>query len=107
MNETYSVKQISKMLNVSEEQVKRWIRNGSLVGELESKKQGYRVKRSDLEDFIWRHPKYKLLIPQTSNERTSDRLEVSLCSLRRTIAMLEAECNLIQNTIDILKNEES
>ena len=55
----YNVYEISKMLNVSEETVRRWIRNGKLKSECKSKKQGNVIKRNDLEDFLNNNPKYK------------------------------------------------
>lgn len=48
----YEVKDIVEMLNVHEQTVRRWIRQGDLEAVMLGRKGGYRVKASDLEAFL-------------------------------------------------------
>lgn len=107
MNECiFTIEQISKLLNVSEEQVRRWIREGKLSGKLASKKQGYRVNESDLKDFMHKNPKYRVDIQYDYDDKLVIReLESHLIGLYRTISRLQYEYDLIQRTIDRLKEE--
>lgn len=54
----YDVKEIAKKLDVCEEQVRRYIRDGSLHVIKGGKGSGYIVSEKDLDDFISKHPKY-------------------------------------------------
>lgn len=54
----YTVTQVSEMLNVDPETVRRWVRTGRLNGTLESKKSGFRIDEESLNDFISQYPKY-------------------------------------------------
>ncbi len=56
---TYNVEDISKMLNVNKETVRRWIRNGRLKATQWSKKTGNVVTEKNLMQFINENPKYK------------------------------------------------
>ena len=47
----YTIKDISKLLNVSEEQVRRWCRNGQLKSLKHSRKQGYVIEKCDFLHF--------------------------------------------------------
>ena len=51
MEKYYNVSEISKITGKSEEQVRRWIRDGKLCGERHSRKEGYRVSESNLNKF--------------------------------------------------------
>lgn len=55
---TYTVANISTMLGVTEETVRRWLRSGELHGTINSKKQGYIVEDSDLKEFVHNKTKY-------------------------------------------------
>ena len=55
----YTVKDISQCLIVSEEQVRRWCRNGKLKNVIYSKKEGYIIEGLDFIEFLDNHPKYK------------------------------------------------
>lgn len=48
-----TVEQVAGTLQVSQETVRRWIRNGELpVLDISGGRGGYRIKRSDLDAFI-------------------------------------------------------
>lgn len=52
-HEWLTVEQVAKLLVVTEETIRRWIRAGEIpVLELPSRKAGYRIRRSDLDQFI-------------------------------------------------------
>lgn len=56
---TYTVEQISEILDVAEETVRRWLRFGVLKGKMKSRKCGYRVEWKDFKEFLETHPTYK------------------------------------------------
>lgn len=49
---TYTVKDVAKRLEVSEETVRRWIRNGKLIAKRNSTKVGFKISEQDLNDFV-------------------------------------------------------
>lgn len=53
----YKVKDIACFLNVTEEQVRRWCRNGALKADKNSKKDGYIIQEYNLNIFMNEHPK--------------------------------------------------
>lgn len=55
---TYSVKEISEMLNTNPETVRRWIRKGKLDAAIKSKKSGHIVYEAALQEFLRSSPKY-------------------------------------------------
>lgn len=54
----FSVKQISSILHVNDETVRRWIREGKLSAEKGSGRQGSRVNSEQLKNFIEEHRVY-------------------------------------------------
>lgn len=54
----YNVKQISEMLGINPETVRRWIRSGKLAAEQSSKKDGNVVSQEALVSFLKEMPKY-------------------------------------------------
>ena len=54
----YNVQQISELLNVTPETVRRWIREGKLNAKQTSKKEGNVIEESDLQKFVEKVPKY-------------------------------------------------
>lgn len=55
---TYNVKEVAKMLNISEETVRRWIRSGKLKANMDSRKGGSVITENMLREFVKRTPKY-------------------------------------------------
>lgn len=55
---SYSVKEISDMLHISPETVRRWIRSGKLTAVQESRKEGNTVTEAELKKFLKSTPKY-------------------------------------------------
>ena len=54
---TYSVNEVCKRLTLlkittNEESIRRWLRTGKLKGYQNSKKEGWRVREEDLQQFI-------------------------------------------------------
>lgn len=54
----YTVFDISAMFNVNTETVRRWIRSGELKATKMSKKKGYMIMESDVEEFRNNRPKW-------------------------------------------------
>lgn len=61
----YNVDDISELLCVNKETVRRWLRSGELSGIKKSKKQGYIITEAYLEEFLDVHPKYKKIMRET------------------------------------------
>lgn len=55
---TYSSRDISRLLGVTEETVRRWARNGELDCTYSSRKDGYSIKGSEIVKFLTDHPRY-------------------------------------------------
>lgn len=58
---TYTVKEISKMLDKNPETVRRWIRDGKLKADQDSRKGGNYVTEAELQKFLKKTPKYAAL----------------------------------------------
>ena len=54
----YTVEEISELLMVNKETVRRWIRDDKLKGTRNSKKEGYTVDEFSLQEFLIDNPKY-------------------------------------------------
>ena len=55
---SFSVYQVSQMLDTNQETIRRWIRSGSLKASKSSRKGGYEIEPTTLTDFLREHPKY-------------------------------------------------
>lgn len=47
-----TIEEITQMLSVHEQTVRRWIREGQLPGVLLGRKAGYRIRESDINAFL-------------------------------------------------------
>ena len=56
----YNVKEVSQILKVSEETVRRWARSGKLSGIQKSRKDGFIFLESEIVAFLMTSPKYAL-----------------------------------------------
>ena len=54
----YTVKEVAKMMNTSEETVRRWIRSGKLKANMDSRKKGSVITDAMLREFTRNTPKY-------------------------------------------------
>lgn len=55
---TYTVKQISEILGVEQETVRRWIRSKRLKADISSRKEGNKISEDELKRFLETAPKY-------------------------------------------------
>ena len=56
--DTYTVKEVAKMMNTSEETVRRWIRSGKLKANMDSRKKGSVITDAMLREFTRNTHKY-------------------------------------------------
>ena len=100
---TYNVAEISKLLNVNKETVRRWIRSGQLKSTKKSKKDGNVVDELDLFEFVQTKPKYRNMVGvpelQISNTYISEELNYLLNNLIYERDKLNDEINKIQKII--------
>lgn len=60
--DTYTVKEVAKMMNTSEETVRRWIRSGKLKANMDSRKKGSVITDVMLREFTRNTPKYAVAL---------------------------------------------
>ena len=60
--DTYTVKEVAKMTNTSEETVRRWIRSGKLKANMDSRKKGSVITDAMLREFTRNTPKYAVAL---------------------------------------------
>lgn len=68
----YTVTQVSEMLSVDPETVRRWVRTGRLKATLENKRSGFHIDEESFNDFVNRYPKYGRVVLPTINLPTID-----------------------------------
>lgn len=107
MNELYTVKDISLLLNVDVETIRRWIRTGKLNGIKTSKKIGFIVQKDDLLDFCNKNPKYRLDMPVQVKEEfvrglCSNNFDNSLDEVKKTILQIRTELDKLEKILNSL-----
>ena len=100
----YTTKSISKLLNVSEEQVRRWCRNGKLKSVKYSKKEGYIIEEWDFIEFLDNHPKYKKVFDLSA--KLSIQKISKLYSLEKQLEKKKREIVELEIAIRELKDSE-
>lgn len=100
----YTIKSISKLLNVSEEQVRRWCRSGQLKSLKHSRKEGYVIEKCDLLAFLDDNPKYRKVLDLGSDNNALKILEIRFLETR--LDKKKKEIVELENTIKALKGSE-
>lgn len=101
----YTIKSVSKLLNVSEEQVKRWCRSGRLKSLKHSRKKGYVVEKCDFIAFLDNNPKYKKALDLGSDDNTPKKV-LEIRSLETRLDKLKKEIVELENAIKALRDSE-
>ncbi len=91
----YTVKEVANMLNVTEEQVRRWIRSGELNSTINSKKEGHRISEDDLKAFVKIRSKYTKIIFVEVDDTRAEYLQ----TLTYYLDMLMAERDRLEKRI--------
>lgn len=60
METEYTVYEVAGMVGVCLATVRSWIHSGKLQATKNSNYDGYRIMESDLDEFLRKHPKYKI-----------------------------------------------
>ena len=55
-----TVKEVARIMEVKQETVRVWIREGKLKAKMVNKRRGYSILCTDLEQFIKEHPRYRV-----------------------------------------------
>lgn len=107
MEKLYSTKEISILLGVTIEQVRRWIRTDKLPAIKNSKKGGFKVKESDFEDFLQENPKYRRIAisGRACKELAIANLDQRIFDIEELITKLKYELNELETIRDLLKSE--
>lgn len=61
----YTIQELSQLLGVNSETVRRWIRQNKLQAQFTSRKAGYLVTKESLEEFLAKEPKYRSKLAHT------------------------------------------
>lgn len=107
MNELYTVKDISLLLNVDARTIRRWIRTGKLNGIKTSKKTGFIIQKDDLLDFCNQNPKYRLNMPAQVKEefvrtQSQNNFDNSLDEVKKTILQIRTQLNKLEKILNSL-----
>lgn len=78
MDKEYTVIEIADMVGVCLATVRSWIHNGKLKATKTSNYDGFRVKESDLDEFLRAHPKYKIIGGPARRRRINDEQKEKL-----------------------------
>ncbi|MDO4557075.1 MAG: helix-turn-helix domain-containing protein [Lachnospiraceae bacterium] len=121
----YTVKEIADMVKTNPETVRRWIRQGYLKAEQDSRRNGYMVSERMLKEFLKEHPKYEVnanplltastLIPFigtalisgliTSKALKKETEEIAETPVSEVIKLIDAELNA--RTASVKRKEET
>lgn len=108
MNELYTVKDVSLLLNVDARTIRRWIRAGKLNGIKTSKKTGFIIQKDDLLDFCNQNPKYRLSMPvqiieeQFALKLRSNDFDHSLDEVKKTILQIRTKLDKLEEILNSL-----
>lgn len=100
----YTIKSISKLLNVSKEQVRRWCRSGQLKSLKHSRKEGYIIEKCDFLTFLDDNPKYRNALDLGSDDNTLKILKIRFLEIQ--LDKKKKEIVELENTIKALKGSE-
>ena len=100
----YTIKSISELLNVSEEQVRRWCRSGQLKSLKHSRKEGYVIEKCDFFAFLDDNPKYRNVLDLESDDNTLKILKIRFLEMQ--LDKKKKEIVELENTIKTLKGSE-
>lgn len=98
----YTIKDISNLINVSEEQVRRWRRSGQLKSLKHSRKKGYVIEKCDFFAFLNDNPKYKKALDLGSDDNAPNKIH----SLETRLGKMEEKIVKLENIIKAFKDSE-
>lgn len=109
MEKYYNVSEISKITGKSEEQVRRWIRDGKLYGTYHSRKEGYKVSETDLDIFMNDRTTRQNDVNELKNERLDPivmtSLNIRIAELEKLIEKKQEELNILKMVRDYFMDE--
>lgn len=99
-----TVKDISSILNISEEQVRRWLRTGEIISTAPySKKQGWVVTEEEFEKFLLEHPKYYRRVYGVKEKTVKPSSDTIINEIKKSMCIIKKELNKIQTLLDLLE----
>lgn len=102
MNYSYTVKDVSFILNRGPEAIRRLIRTGKLKGNINSKKEGFSVTKDDLIDFVSKYPSYRSAMYISEFEKSGANFNNSgyVEELKRTISQLKEDIYRLEKILN-------
>lgn len=99
-----TVKDISSILNISEEQVRRWLRTGEIISTTPySKKQGWVVTEEEFEKFLLGHSKYYRRVYGVKEKTVKPSSDTIINEIKNSMCIIKKELNKIQTLLDLLE----
>lgn len=102
MDYSYTVKNVSLILNRDPRSIRRLIRAGKLKGNKNSRKEGYYVTKDDLIDFVSKHPSYRSAMYISEFEKSGENFNNQgyVEELKRTISHLKEDIYKLENILN-------
>lgn len=103
MDYSYTVKNVSLILNRDPRSIRRLIRTGKLKGNKNSKKEGYYVTKDDLIDFVSKHPSYRSAMYISEFEKSGENFNNVgyVEELKRTISQLKGDIYRLEQILNL------
>lgn len=98
--ESYTVKELSKIINASELTIKRRIKDGKLKATIE-KDHKLHINEDDLKVFLDQNPKYKKIVVNKTASSNIDDVVIKLCSTIDDLKNILLVINSIDDPVDI------
>lgn len=99
-NVTYSSRDISRLLGVTEETVRRWARSGELNCDYTSRKDGYSITGGEIIRFLTNHPRYL-----TKGVESSDTVSYGSFAIKRLMEEIDISEKRISKLEDEIEKE--
>lgn len=106
MPKTYGVNELSQIMKIDPQTIRRWVRNGRLRATIGSRKQGYGITKEDLDDFLLKNPKYRVYFIEKRRPDFSELYKAKLFAIDRAemLIRLKAMAEEINYLIEKLES---
>ena len=103
---TYTTRQVSVILDVDAQTIRKWAREGKLKATIRSKKEGYVFRKLSLDEFVYNNPAYATRYKSYGISETEARTIRYITEHPESIPQMLAEAQAIIRAIKQFKKEE-
>ena len=93
-----TVKEVARIMEVKQETVRVWIREGKLKAKMVNKRRGYSILCTDLEQFIKEHPRYRVTAMGALAARRAAHIQLMVRFAVDTVDRLKYTAERIKDT---------